>query len=230
MVTNNVFWHICGLNNWESIVEDQYSSIVKSKLIDNVDNIYISFSGTDPSLIDGLLKKTIKNRLVNYTNKYNDYERACLHSLLEWSKSNNSNILYIHTKGVSHHRNNNVWLWRQLLEKVVIFNYDACVSKLDSYDVIGTNLIDEGKIQQKILDENHCLHFSGNFWWSKTSHISRLPQIRKDIIDLSERKRYWLCERWILSNYPHCKPYEICSTEYKHFYKQKPPPEIELKI
>lgn len=224
---NNIFWHICQLNNWKNIVEDQYKSIIESNLLDTIDGIYINLTGNRPQDIDFLLSNT-KIHILRHTNNYNNYERSCLHILLDWSKYNNSNVLYIHTKGVSHSKNNNVWWWRKFLEKVVIFNHLECVSKLEIYDVIGSNLIDEGNSSQKIDKENHCLHFSGNFWWSKTSHIRKLSKIANDVKDLSIDKKYFLCERWIVSNYPECKPYEICSTKRKHFYIVPPPKNIKL--
>lgn len=218
----NIFWHVCSLNNWLEVVEDQLKSIVDSGLINIIDKIYINFLGNSKHDIDFLTKQCSKIYVVNYTDNYKDYERSCLHCLLDWSQNNESNILYMHTKGVSRPENNNVWNWRKLLEKHLIYNHKNCIDKLQDYDIVGINFLDQGKKEQKILNENHCAHFSGNFWWSKTSYIRILPKIRPDIINLSKNNLYWLCERWIMLHYPSVKYYEILSTEHKKYYKSSP--------
>lgn len=218
---NNIFWNICELNNYKEIVIDQYNSICESGLIYDIRNIYISYTGTNKQNINFLLDKNNKFKLINYTDKYKEYERPCLHKLLEWSQNNESNILYIHAKGVSHPDNKNVWFWRKMLEENTIIKYKQCINYLNEYDVIGINLINIGT-NDKLVNENHKMHFSGNFWWSKTSYIKTLPKIREDYDDLSIQNRYWLCERWILYHYPNVKFYEIAKTQHPHYYDQCP--------
>lgn len=221
--SNNIFWHICQMNNWKNVVEDQYATIINSKLINVIDKIFINFTGTDHKEINFLKDKEPKIEIINFTTKYNDYERPCLHKMLEWSQVNKSNILYIHTKGVSRPKNHNVWLWRKMLEKWLIFEHTECINLLFDNDVVGVNFLDSGLKYQKISNENHCVHFSGNFWWSKTEYIKTLPKIREDISDLSANRQHWLCERWIMVHYPNIKYHEIFSTKYKHFYNMSPP-------
>lgn len=229
LTKNNIFWHICQLNNWKNIVTDQYDTIQKSGLIEHVDNIFISFIGKNENAINFLLKNNIKFQLINFSQKYIEYERVTLHKLRDWSCNNDSNILYIHTKGISRHKNNNVWLWRKMIEHVLINHYRECIKKLDNYDVISINLCDGGK-DDTIHDEQHKMHFSGNFWWSKTSHIKNLPRIRDDYDNLRINKRYWLCERWIMCNYPNSSYYEIYRSPQTHYYQTLPPPIETIKL
>jgi hypothetical protein len=219
---NNIFWHICQLNNWKKIVEDQYFSIVNSGLINAVEKIFVNFTGNTENEIMFLKDIEHKIEIINFTTKYNDYERPCLHKMLEWSQTNKSNILYIHTKGVSRPKNHHVWLWRKMLEKKLVFQYEDCIKKLIDNDIVSINLINGGFKNQKISNEDHCAHFSGNFWWSKTDYIKTLPRIREDITDLSINKQYWLCERWVMFHYPNLKYYEILSTKHKHYYRRSP--------
>jgi len=220
-MNTNIFWHICELNNFRDIVIDQYESLYESGLLDNIERVYVCYTGANKENINFLLNKHNKIQLINYTNKYKEYERPCLHKLLEWSQTNESNILYIHTKGVSHPHNHNVWLWRKMLEHYLIRNYKQCINYLNNYDIVGINLTDIGTAD-KLVNENHKMHFSGNFWWSKTSYIRTLPKIREDYTDLSIEHRYWLCERWILYYYPNNKYYEIKKTEHPHYYGSPP--------
>lgn len=218
----NIFWHICQLNNWQEIIEDQYNTLCQSKILDIVDNVFISFIGKDINSIDFLLSKNSKLSIKIFGSDYTQYERQCLHSLLEWSNDNNSYVMYMHGKGVSYPGNTNVWNWRKMLEHITINNHTKCIEKLSEFDVVGSNVCSVGS-DETINGESHRLHFSGNFWWSKTEHIKTLPKIRNDLHDLRVRNRYWLCERWILCNYPNVKYHEIYRSPLTHYYKFEPP-------
>ena len=80
-------------------------------------------------------------------------------------------VMYMHTKGLSHYYQvndkpnfaTNVNTWRHFMEMVCIDRWKECVSELSEFDAIGMNLMSKP-----------FTHFSGNFWWSKASHIVKL--------------------------------------------------------
>lgn len=223
--TNVIFWHICGINDWELIVRDQLRSIENSGLLDNISKCFVTYLGNNKNEISWLVKANKKIVLSKYSDNLYEYERLCLHDMLSWSKKNKANILYIHAKGVSRGNDdayikNNIWEWRKMMEFFLIENYQICLKNLVNNDAIGCNLIDMGNFVC-LKDEKHRLHFSGNFWWSKTDHIKTLPRIAPNINDLRKNETYLLCERWVLSKYPDMKIYEIYNYPYykdKRFY------------
>jgi hypothetical protein len=89
-------------------------------------------------------------------------------------KQQNMNVCYIHTKGITspirHLRKlnpyqfKNYYYWRQYLNWGVLQNWKACVYALEMFDTAGVNYY-----------ENPSRHYSGNFWWSKSDYIKRLP-------------------------------------------------------
>lgn len=223
---NVVFWHICEMNNWKKVILDQYNTLVSSGLMDSIDKCYIVFLGSNINNISWFIEKNAKLQLMDYSKNLHEYERLCLHSMLRWSRLNTANVLYIHAKGVSRPNtheykvNDNVWAWRKMMEYFLIEKYEICIDKLKDYDVVGCNLIDMGN-DLKIAKENHKMHFSGNFWWSKTSYIKKLPYIVPSINDLAKNEAYLLCERWVLSPYPNtkvCEIYRYPYSEDKRFY------------
>lgn len=217
---NNIFWHIYGINHWKNIVNEQISSIINTNLIDKINNIYVTFIGNDKNDINWLLNIDKKIILDKFDTNPFHYEKLCLHSLLEWSHHNNSNILYIHAKGVSRPKNKNVQNWRKMMEHFLIGNHQECIQKLNhGYDAIGCLLTNNGN-SAKIKNENHKYHFSGNFWWSKTNYIKTLPPIPD--IDLSIQKNYWLCERWILYHFNTMKIHIMYDNNQKHYYTRSP--------
>jgi hypothetical protein len=85
------------------------------------------------------------------------------------------NVCYIHTKGATstlRHLNGsnplqfkNYYYWRQYMNWGVLQNWKACVYALETgFDVAGVNYY-----------ENPSRHYSGNFWWAKSSYIKNLP-------------------------------------------------------
>jgi hypothetical protein len=92
-------------------------------------------------------------------------------------------ILYIHSKGVRHFNSNiqeNVYDWVEYLCYFNIYNFQLCLNELNSCDAIGINL--------QLLD-GAPLHYSGNFWWSKSSHIRNLKLINDNYWNSPE---YWV--------------------------------------
>ena len=83
----------------------------------------------------------------------------------------NLNVMYMHTKGLSHYysvNNNpgfasNVNTWRHFMELVCIDKWKECLTQLEQFEAVGMNLL-----------SYPFTHFSGNFWWSKASHIIKL--------------------------------------------------------
>jgi hypothetical protein len=211
-----IFWSICQLNNWKFIVLDQYYTLLYSGILDCIDIVYITVIGEED--VSWLLNKNQKF-VFDKRGEYKHYERTCLHSLLDWSKSNDADVLYIHTKGVSHVGNANVQEWRRMMEHFLIDNYDLCLDVLE--DVVCCKLLDDGTMET-VNGETHKLHPSGNFWWARTEYIRTLPLIRPDFDDLSVNCRYYLTERWILCNYPNVKITELYPESASHYYTSPP--------
>jgi hypothetical protein len=220
---NYIYWNICELNDWKKIVTEQYSNILKSNILNVTDKVFISFLGKDKNNIQFLLDLNNKFVLDEFSTNLKHYERLCLTSLYKNAINNKDsfNVFYFHTKGVSRPGNECVQNWRRKLEEKLMSNYLECLNFLKEYDVLGCYLANQGN-DAKITAETHKYHFSGNFWWSKSDYIKRLPSLEH--IDLNIRQNAWLLERWVLHPYPEVKFLEIYQDPKKrvHFYHQDP--------
>lgn len=222
-----IFWHICELNNWIEIARDQYECLLKSGLLKKADLVNITFLGSSIEKIDWLINLNKKFKLKNYSENLNNFERLCLNDIGTWSKENKSLVFYFHIKGVSKiHQKENVWAWRKMLEYFLIERHEECIALLDEHDTVGGNLCDVGNNMHdgsplQIENENHKMHYSGNFWWSKTEYLSKLPPIPESI-PLEKDVNYWICERWILQPYPNLSCKVLFTTESSHFYDKSP--------
>jgi hypothetical protein len=118
------------------------------------------------------------------------YERLTLHKMrddcVQWVNDNTEvYILYIHSKGITR----NVNRCRGLVNW-----YKTMICGLSEYRQICWQELDRGiHAVGSYLRDAPSLHFSGNFWWSRASHIAKLPTIGNQYLDP---------EMWILSS-PH---------------------------
>jgi len=203
----NIFWHICTIGKWRNIVADQLLTLRSSGLIDCCNKINVTILGDDFDLdiFEGEQKIEIRNKNENI----NLYESVCLNDLRDWCNYNQSKVLYIHSKGVSRKDKvyQNVWEWRKMMEYFLIENWQKCVRSLDDYDTVGCNI-------------SYCgfgKHYSGNFWWSKSSYLSSLEEIKIS----NEELWFWRCESWLMLGNP--RSLEIYRDEQtQHYYENAP--------
>lgn len=159
-----IYLHICCINNWVQIVQDLLTQIKASGLYEKVDKIKCVLL-TDTGVPDDIFRDK-KIQLLGVYSNYHLYEQVTLHHLHEDALTEEFNVLYLHSKGVRHNDKNPCILdWVNLLSYFNIQKHEACLQGLVEYDAVGVN-----------LETTPCLHYSGNFWWSKSSHIRTLPK------------------------------------------------------
>lgn len=226
------FYHIFAVNNYEYIITDQINNLKSSGLFDKTDTLTISIIGNESSVsfakltIEKQLNKTDLNKVNIITLQNNVYESAILNEILRLSTIDDFYCYYFHTKGVSI-TNQNVSFyhgldyktvsssceaWRKAMEFFVFENYEVCINELNNgVDAVGMNLRTAPK-----------LHFSGNFWWSKSDHIKKLQPIK------NSKDRYscefWLssCDRGVFKSLSENKSgYSVIDSEYKKIFKNE---------
>jgi hypothetical protein len=194
-----VFSHNYINYNWRPIVEDQLSLLNSSGLYREADRIYYCcFAEKIEELhkfIDLVKSYDSLNKISVVVHPFNDCEKQTLILIENISKNyDDARICYYHTKGVSslqvHPEMNlnyrDVESWRRLMEYFVIEKWRDTVQKLEDHDNAGC-LHATWKSPAFVMT-----YFSGNFWWSKTSYIRKLPSMK-------DRENWIGCETWITS-------------------------------
>lgn len=193
-----IFWHIATIGSWYDIVNDQLTKLINSGLINHVNNVYIGLINNNTvehtKLIQLLTKSKFYNKFTILFKKDSGFENQTLNALKHFCDQlpNNyiSNILYIHSKGVT--RNTKpVSDWRNYMEYFLIEKYNNCFEILNNYDHCGVNWTSE--IKNTWIKQ----HYSGNFWWATSNYIKTLPNMdtrlkfnnQRDLIDLIE---FWI--------------------------------------
>lgn len=173
---NYIYIHVCCINNWKEIFNKLVADIKKSGLYDNIDEIRCVFLTRNSKDADYIKDPKIKIKVLS---DYGLYEVPTINMIHQDAQKEDFNVLYIHTKGVSVRNQNNPFVkdWVEYLIYFNIYLFQTCIDKLSMFDAVGVNLQNEP-----------TLHFSGNFWWSKSEHIKKLNPCEA---------AYWSPEFWI---------------------------------
>jgi hypothetical protein len=194
------FYFVALMGEWEPIVNDQISKLFSSELYGKTNKLYVRIFYNNSKDLDILISKLSKYDKVSidYTNK-NEYEFGILNKMQELSKNDDFYCYYLHSKGVSKTNNRGliepIKSWRIYMEYFLIEKYNLCLNELNSgWDAVGVKI---RLTPNKFWWENSNLgyrprHFSGNFWWSKSDFIKKLPDIK--VLSLCDRHE---AEFWI---------------------------------
>ena len=138
--------------------------IKESGLYDNINEVRCVFTGKVKK-IPGFLKKD-KIKIVKKTDNISLYERNTLNKLWDDAQNEEFYVLYLHTKGVTRKDNEfpGVKDWVNYMLYFNCYKYKKIIRYLKEYKVVGVEL------------SKNPIHFSGNFWWSKSSHIRTLER------------------------------------------------------
>jgi hypothetical protein len=135
---------------------------------------------------------------IRHTSEPNIYEGQTLALLHERCKQVDIDVCYFHSKGIIN-TNPATANWREILNHYTITEWTKCVKLLEQTDVVGVKDL-----------RTFGLMTSGNFWWSKSSHIRTLPEPLQSNVYLPEKPdvypgapgyRYAF-ERWVMTGNP----------------------------
>ena len=141
-------------------------ALILSGLYDASESIEICVVADSPSGLGVGLPKVV-HRVVGVPR---NYERPTLLRLRENATKDTEEVFYwyLHTKGLrwfGTDREANVLDWIALLLYWNVTQWRTAVARLsEGYDTYGCNQTQEP-----------ANHYSGNFWWARSSHLRRLP-------------------------------------------------------
>lgn len=165
------FWHICMINEYMQIITEQLKLIIDSKLYDKVTEIIVGCSGTDENLIKvkKLFKPYSKIRIELHVTLLELYEFPTLETIYKNSQQDKFFGFYIHTKGVSWPKHEGGKYWRDYMNYYNLTKWKDCLKMLQKgYNLCGVKLLTEKD------SPAFKLHYSGNFFWFKSTYVETL--------------------------------------------------------
>lgn len=202
-----VVYHTYLVGGWKELIDKQLKRLIKSGLYENANEIWVTINLADnlESEVYEFFKSYNKIKLEFHTDNFAEYPG--IKKVKELCEKYDCKIFYFHTKGVSNNwitfeskqpsqkKIDNVNSWRECMEYFLIDNWNKCIEKLETYDNVGVS----------------CNNgwFSGNFWWSKSSHIRKTREVGKWI--------RWDYEDWLNRNVKDSTNFEFYHMSFHPF-------------
>jgi glycosyltransferase involved in cell wall biosynthesis/tetratricopeptide (TPR) repeat protein len=186
------FLHVALMPGWRAIVADQLRKLHASGLCAKTRRIFVGLVGAtreEFDLVDEKLEVVLHEPDVSVG------ELPTLEALRRFCQHTDAHVFYVHTKGVSR-PSESTRDWRHLMEHFVIIRHEDCLRHLATHDACGVNWL-----------AAPLPHYSGNFWWTKSSYVRTLPSLPDHAdscakIELPDAfiPDWWSCEFWIGAN------------------------------
>lgn len=184
-----VFYHCLLLNEWKSVIGEQFGKLLSYGLYDAASEVCIGVAG-DWRDID-LLKASLGGYSKCVVHPAgNDYEYVTLRLVEECVRDNpGDTFCYFHTKSISRAGANQNW--RRFLDLYTITHWKACIKALEIYEVVvpiwyayreaATTEEMPCRLRQggtRDFQDERVIGFpSGNYWWARGEYLSCLPSL-----------------------------------------------------
>lgn len=177
------YYHVCMINHWAEIVQEQIALIVDSGLYSQVRSIYIGCLGSKQDLgkLDTMISCLPKFHIAYHSENIKEFEFPTLNLMKDHAdRSDSFDAFYFHTKAVSwpkgvDRKGKDAFIggeyWRHHLNYWNLKKWELCHYKLKTWDTCGVKLIEEsqGPAYQK--------HYSGTFFWARSEYLKSLPPV-----------------------------------------------------
>lgn len=187
------FWHICCINNWQDVVEEQWNLFREMGL-----RPIAGVLGSDEQLA---WVCDLGVDVGYHSEDIGEYETPTLQMLYEWCHRHPcGSVMYVHTKGVSAPHDANKTAWRKVMEHYIVRQWRENLFHLATADMVGVNWIHSPDYP----------HYSGNFWMARADWITHLASPEEHLAAggpsfSGQPWRRMHCEMWIGSKPWHCK-------------------------
>lgn len=180
MTQLKVVYQCCDLPGSRELSIEQIRRLIDSGLHKNA-TVFLSLNGDLTKFLDlvKLVEPYPNFRICHTSDRSNlmEYPALMLVKDLADAALEEEYILYFHIKGITklHHRG--IHDWRRYMEYWHIDRWQDCIAKLDEgHDTCGTNYI-----HGEFIGADHKVHdwphYSGGFWWARTSYIKKLNKL-----------------------------------------------------
>lgn len=190
----HIFWHICTVNHWRTVVEEQLARLKSSGLYQAAESIRCCVVGSEK-----FVPEDKKLQVIYRHDDRRKWEWPTLAAMRDFClKAPDTKILYFHTKGISLKGRADAITparvirstdWRYLMEYFLIDRFQVCVDLLNRVDVCGVNFRGGGG---KNVWLYRTPHFAGNFWWAKGSFIAGLPAVTPELAEVRTEAEFWV--------------------------------------
>lgn len=178
-----VVFSVSVIGRVNQVVPGLMARIVSSGLYDQSDRVWLVING-DPGDLDHSGFHEVAEGLPKFVpvTAWPDASKCEFPALrVAWDRSRDAGatVCYIHSKGVTRQPNQQMADWTEYLSHFTIDRWRDRLADLEGHDCTGVNLggspADLSESPATWGYGKAPLHYSGNFWWSRSSHLAGLP-------------------------------------------------------
>jgi len=219
---NKIYINVAVMGSVNEVLSNLLIRIKESGLYDNCDVINLIVNGDINQLTVDI--ENPKYRIINNYKDVSPQEFPTLDLIWRESQEEDFNVLYIHTKGVS--RNHPFIVdWTNFLSHFNINKWQDRLEELKENDCTGCNLrgnSDDVNFHPMYWGYGKApKHYSGNFWWSKSSHIKKLCNPISWMPTEDFTRWRMMCEMWVCQ-LPDAKYYNAHTSTVDHYQSPYP--------
>jgi len=196
-----IYWHICiykeSKERGKYIINRQYKKMKESGLIERSENVYICYVSDIEFPCENIINDPKVKIIVREKSGYEGVTTTNLKKFCDQTTEENL-ILYIHNRGLSHSENSPSEDWTLMMEFFLIENWRKSIKQLEEKYTCGCEMFSH---TDRINSNDFIFHYSGNFWWSRSSYIKLLKYP-------SFENRWVESEDWVLQLAEHGIPKE----------------------
>ena len=189
-----VVYHLFQAERWEQIYYEQMGAMLLSRLLDHA-HLTIGING------DKDIDAPNNCKIVRHVDGFSEKPSLLLARQIAEDHPD-ALILYLHSKGISHATRNQDD-WRMMMQHFLLVNWEKAVDLLEDYDIASVN-----------WRTFPVAHPSGNYWWTRASHLLALDP---GYLDSEDR---WKQEFWT-GSVP-CKVANMHESELDHYNEEYP--------
>lgn len=205
------------------VLSNLLNRIKDSGLYDYVNDIYLIINGNKDSISIDL--SDTKYHIINEYKDVSNHEFPTLDLISKHSQQKDFNLLYLHTKGVSRPNQKSIEDWVNYMSYFNINKWEDRIKELNDNDCTGVNFggnPDDIKENPSLWGYGKApMHYSGNFWWSKSSHIRKLPNPYMWVPNQNYGRWRIMNEMW-LCQIPNAKYYCAWKSNIDHYQTNYP--------
>jgi hypothetical protein len=196
----NIYINVAIVGSVNKVLADLVNNILKSGLYSACNKIYLICNGNFSQI--SLDLNIPKVEVIKANSDIFKCEFPTLEKIWnDCQQEEDITVLYLHTKGVTKPGHQTVQDWTNYLSYFNIIKWQDRLSDLNSFDCSGVNL--NGNVED--FNEHPLtwgygkapLHYSGNFWWSNSSHIKKLPNPISWLPDGNYQRWRVMAEMWL---------------------------------
>lgn len=189
-----VVYHLFQAERWEQIYYEQMGAMLLSGLLNHA-HLTIGING------DKGIDAPNNCKIVRHVDGFSEKPSLLLARQIAEDYPD-ALILYLHSKGISHATRNQDD-WRMMMQHFLLVNWKKAVDLLEDYDMASVN-----------WRTFPVAHPSGNYWWTRASHLLTLDP---GYLDSEDR---WRQEFWTGS--VSCKVANMHESELEHYNNEYP--------